>query len=57
VRWVVKGNGGTATLPDVSAVCAAIVLGAVNECAALQFNPPAGSRQRCGGDSASFACR
>ena len=56
LRWVVKANGVTVTLPDVSAVRTAAVLGAANECALLQWNPPGGARPRCQGDDSALSC-
>jgi hypothetical protein len=57
VRFGVKGNGGSITLPSPTATRTAIVLGAADECAALVFNPPSGGRPRCRGDAARLVCR
>ena len=57
VRFGVKGNGGSITLPSPSATRAAVVLGAADECAAVVFNPPGGVRPRCRGDAARIVCR
>lgn len=56
LRWMVKANGAGATLPDVSAVRTAVVVGAANECALLQWDPPSDARPRCQGDNASLSC-
>jgi hypothetical protein len=57
VRFGVKGNGGSITLPPPTATRTTVVLGAADECAALVFNPPSGGRPRCRGDAARIVCR
>jgi hypothetical protein len=57
VRFGVKGNGGSITLPSPSETRATVVLGAADECAAVVFNPPGGVRPRCRGDATRIVCR
>jgi hypothetical protein len=57
VRWVVKGDGGSASLPDVDLVRATIMLGATDECASVTWNGPNGERPRCAGTAETLSCR
>jgi hypothetical protein len=57
LRWVVKGGGGVASLPDVNAVRATMLLGAAGECASLTWSGPGGARPRCDGDATVLSCR
>lgn len=57
VRWVVKGDGAIASLPDVDAVRSAVVLGDTDECALLAWNGPGDERPRCDGDATTLRCR
>jgi hypothetical protein len=57
LRIVAKGKGGTLVLPPPTSVRTAVVFGAAAECAALTWNPPAGSRPRCTGDATRLTCR
>ncbi len=57
LRWVVRGKGGSITLPPVGGVRSAIVLGAPGECAAIAWGAPNGSRPRCQGDATRLVCR
>jgi parallel beta-helix repeat protein len=57
VHWAWKAKGGTAVLPDVSATRATVIVGAAQECASVQWNPPGGLRPRCDGDAARIVCR
>lgn len=56
LRWIVQARGGTLTLPDVSQVRAAVVVGDALECAAIQWNGPGGVRPRCTGNTTRLAC-
>jgi hypothetical protein len=56
-RWRIVARVGATVLPDVNVVRASVVLGAPHECAAVTFNPPAGARPRCLGDSTVLRCR
>jgi len=57
LRWIVQARGASLTLPDVSQVRAAVVVGDTLECAALQWNAPGGVRPRCTGTTTRLACR
>jgi hypothetical protein len=57
LRFVVKAKGGIAGLPPVDAVRTAVVLGAPNECAALEWNGPDEPHPNCEGDADSVRCR
>ncbi|MBI5505192.1 MAG: right-handed parallel beta-helix repeat-containing protein [Deltaproteobacteria bacterium] len=57
LRFVVKGKGGAAALPDVAAVRTSIGAGAAGECAALQWGGPGAPRPSCSGDAAMLRCR
>ncbi len=57
LKWIVKGKGGVVALPDVNEVRTAVVLGASNECASIDWNPPAGAAPLCRGNSSKISCR
>lgn len=57
LRWIIKGSGGAAVLPDVDEVRSAVVVGSALECAGMLWNPPSGARPRCNGGSAALTCR
>ena len=57
LRWSVLAKVGSAVLPDVNQVRTSVVLGAPLECASILWNPPAGSRPHCTGDSTQLTCR
>jgi len=57
LKWSITGKIGSTTVPNVSQVRTAVILGAPLECAALTWNPPSGARPRCSGDSSQIVCR
>ena len=58
LRVAVKGKAASATLPDpADAIRTTLVLGAADECGALDWNGPGGNAPACSGDAASFSCR
>lgn len=57
VRFAVKGNGGTITLPAPDAARGTVIVGAAAECASRTFAAPGGPRPRCRGDAARLVCR
>src|SRR5262249_16294010 len=57
VRWRVGAGGGASPLPEASAVSREYPLGDARECPKTMWNPPAGTRPRCDGNSNRLLCR
>jgi hypothetical protein len=58
VRWSVSGKSiSQATLPAVDDARSTFIAGTGAECATTVWNPPAGERPRCTGDSSRLVCR
>lgn len=57
LKVVLKGKGGSATLPDASAVRTTLVLGDAGECASLAWASPGSPSPACTGSPAALSCR
>jgi hypothetical protein len=58
LRWSIHGKDtGVTTLPDVDDVRSTFIAGTGDECASMNWNPPAGERPRCSGDGIRLVCR
>jgi hypothetical protein len=58
IRWSVSGKSiASVSLPSVDDARTTFVAGAADECATIEWNPPAGERPRCTGDTTRLICR
>ena len=57
LSWSLMAAGGSAALPSAANARTAVVLGAANECAQIDWNPPSASRPHCSGDTSKLSCR